>query len=123
MDGNREVLFCDKNNMRRKNLIDPNHNDKQHTTHPEACQSHQGYSSAGLQNGQEVGDRTKKNILGGKICIEPLFLKKKDFYWTVQQPAMKQNMKQSFIMFLQTQRMVRHWTQLNEPIMLAICYQ
>jgi len=78
MDGNREVLFCDKNNMRRKNLIDPNHSDKQHATHPEACQSHQGYSSAGLQNGQEVGDRTKKNILGGKICIEPLFLKKRE---------------------------------------------
>jgi len=54
-----------------------NHSDKQQTTHPEACQSHQGYPSAGLQNGQEVGDGTNQNILGGKICTEPLLLKKK----------------------------------------------
>jgi hypothetical protein len=55
-----------------------NHSDKQHRTHPEACQSHQGYPSARLQNGQEAGAWTKKNILGCKIYIEHLFQKKKE---------------------------------------------
>jgi len=105
-----------------------NHSDKQHRTHPEACQSHQEYPSARLQNGQEKRRLDEEKYLGLQdfywTFIPEKETKRKDFYWTARQPAMKQNMKQSFIVFLQTQRMVPHRTQWNEPsIMLAICYQ